>query len=87
MLDYTIALIFDPCDTDTVASTEWSVLPVETNGLTVSSSPVPPFVTLPNLATAWLAGGVLGHEYTVSARVTTTLGRKIERTFTVTIVS
>jgi hypothetical protein len=86
VLDYTIALVFDPCDTDTVASTAWSVTPVETNGLSVSATPVPPFVTLPNFATAWLAGGILGHEYAVVARTTTTLGRVIERTFGVVIV-
>lgn len=61
------------------------ISPNEEGGITVEApdiEPAPPALQFAGKqSTSWLKGGVLGHKYIVTHRITTTLGRILDKTF------
>jgi hypothetical protein len=79
-VDYTIDWGVSYLDGQTVAASTWSVFPTETDGVTVEGTS---FDLMRTAAT--LSGGIAGHIYSVTNRVTLSDGRADERSVTVRV--
>ena len=65
---------------ETLASSGWQIAPVEAGGLVVDSD-----VAGATATTATLSGGLAGHVYRVTNRVTTSAGRVDERSLMIRV--
>jgi hypothetical protein len=79
-LDYSIDWAAGYLDTQSVASSYWTITPVEAGGLAVLAD-----TRSAARVTATLTGGVVGHVYAVSNRAIFTDGRIDERTISVRV--
>lgn len=67
---------------DTVATSTWSVTVAPDNTLTIDNDDKTTTVTR-----AWVVGGTLGQEYTLTNHVTTAQGRQAERSIVLRVVA
>ncbi len=80
VLDYTIDWLSDGwlLSGDTLSQSVWSADP----GITIDSTSI----DIPNGKTVvWLSGGTVGHTYKVTNSITTTGGRKDDRTLEIVV--
>ncbi len=63
-----------------LATSEWSVEPVEPGGVSVAASSFEPWT-----ATVSAQGGIAGHVYRLANRITTLAGRTDERSLTLRV--
>jgi len=76
LLDYTVDWSDWLTDADSISVSVWVVPAGLTNDHDSSTG---------TAATVWLSGGTLGHNYRITNRITTALGRVDERSFNVSI--
>ena len=79
-IDYAVDWAAGYLDGETVVSSDWSVDPVEEDGVVVGAT-----VTGPGAVAATLTGGVPGHVYRVTNRAAFSDGRSDARGLTVRI--
>lgn len=75
VLDYTVDWGVEYLDTDAIATSDFSIAPVEDGGATI--------VGMANdfkIATVTVGGGIPGHQYRVTNHVVLASGREDERT-------
>lgn len=65
---------------ETIATSDWSVIPVEPGGLGIAASSFEPLIS-----TVSVEGGVAGHVYRVVNRISTVEGRIDERSITIRV--
>lgn len=79
-IDYTVDWAAGYLAGDTIAASAWIVAPEEAGGIAVAG-----MTSEPARALATLEGGVPGHVYRVTNRVTLTSGRIEERTLSIRV--
>ena len=79
-IDYAIDWAAGYLDGQTVFASSWLVAPVEPGGITLLTQ-----ATAPTRSVATLAGGIPGHVYRVTNRVTLSDGRRDERTLSLRV--
>ena len=79
-IDYTVDWAAGYLAGDTIAASTWIVVPEEPDGITVEGT-----ANEDARASATLGGGVRGHVYRVTNRVTLTSGRIEERTLSIRV--
>lgn len=79
-LDWTVDWAAGYLDGQTISDSQWTALPEESGGIAVASTMLQPTRT-----SATLSGGVPGHIYRISNRVTLSDGRMDERALTVRV--
>lgn len=79
-LDWTVDWAAGYLDGQTITNSRWSALPDENGGVVIAATMIQPTRTA-----ATLTGGVPGHVYRVSNRVTLSDGRIDERTLTIRV--
>lgn len=79
-LDWTVDWAAGYLDGQTIADSQWSAHPEESGGIAIAATALQPTRTA-----VTLAGGVPGHVYRISNRVTLSDGRLDERALTVRV--
>ena len=79
-LDWTVDWASGYLDGQTITDSQWSALPDENGGIAIAAT-----MTQPTRTAATLTGGMPGHVYRVSNRVTLSDGRIDERTLTIRV--
>lgn len=79
-LDYAVDWAAGYLDTQTIAASGWSVMPIEAGGIVVSAQ-----VVSTTRTGATLSGGIPGHSYRITNRVTLSDSRTDERSLTVRV--
>lgn len=79
-LDWTVDWAAGYLGDETIAGSEWSVMPVENGGIAIVSS-----ARQARRTAATIEGGIAGHVYRVANRVMLTNGQADERSLTIRV--